>query len=69
MPARQVLAQLGDRRYCIVTPARMTTRSIAITADIAFGGDHPPLFIAGPCVIEGLEHALKMARTLAAAAR
>jgi 2-dehydro-3-deoxyphosphooctonate aldolase (KDO 8-P synthase) len=43
----------------------MTTRSIDITPDVRFGGDHPPLFIAGPCVIEGLEHALKMARTLA----
>ncbi|HEV7241209.1 MAG TPA: 3-deoxy-8-phosphooctulonate synthase [Thermoanaerobaculia bacterium] len=41
-----------------------TTRSIEITPDIRFGADHPPLFIAGPCVIEGLEHALKMARLL-----
>jgi 2-dehydro-3-deoxyphosphooctonate aldolase (KDO 8-P synthase) len=44
----------------------MTTRTIAITPDVRFGGSEPPLFIAGPCVIEGLEHALKMARTLAA---
>jgi 2-dehydro-3-deoxyphosphooctonate aldolase (KDO 8-P synthase) len=43
-----------------------TTRSIRITDGIAFGGDHPPLFIAGPCVIESLEHCLRMARTLAA---
>ena len=42
----------------------MTTRAIEITPDISFGGDHPPLFIAGPCVIESLEHVLKMARTL-----
>jgi 2-dehydro-3-deoxyphosphooctonate aldolase (KDO 8-P synthase) len=42
----------------------MTTRSIEITPEIRFGGSNPPLFIAGPCVIEGLEHALKMARTL-----
>ena len=42
-----------------------TTRSIEITPDVRFGADHPPLFIAGPCVIEGLEHALKMARLLA----
>jgi 2-dehydro-3-deoxyphosphooctonate aldolase (KDO 8-P synthase) len=42
----------------------MTTRAIQITSDIAFGGDNPPLFIAGPCVIESLEHVLKMARTL-----
>lgn len=40
------------------------TRAIAITNDISFGGDHPPLFIAGPCVIESRDHALKMARTL-----
>lgn len=43
----------------------MTTRAIRITPDIAFGGDNPPLFIAGPCVIESLDHVLKMARTLA----
>ncbi len=43
----------------------MTTRAIQITPDIAFGGDNPPLFIAGPCVIESLDHVLKMARTLA----
>jgi 2-dehydro-3-deoxyphosphooctonate aldolase (KDO 8-P synthase) len=42
----------------------MTTRTIAITADLAFGGDQPPLFIAGPCVIESQEHVLRMARTL-----
>ncbi len=41
-----------------------TTRSIPIAHGIAFGGDNPPLFIAGPCVIESREHALKMARTL-----
>src|SRR5512138_30126 len=40
------------------------TRPIQITVDIAFGGDNPPLFIAGPCVIESREHALRMARTL-----
>src|SRR5436190_4840695 len=40
------------------------TRSIAITDGIAFGGDHPPLFIAGPCVIESRDHALAMARVL-----
>jgi 2-dehydro-3-deoxyphosphooctonate aldolase (KDO 8-P synthase) len=43
-----------------------TTRPIRITDDVAFGGDHPPLFIAGPCVIESLEHCLRMARILAA---
>jgi 2-dehydro-3-deoxyphosphooctonate aldolase (KDO 8-P synthase) len=40
------------------------TRTIEITPEIRFGGDAPPLFIAGPCVIESLEHVLKMARTL-----
>ena len=40
------------------------TRSIQISDGVAFGGDHPPLFIAGPCVIESREHTLKMARTL-----
>ena len=42
------------------------TRAISITDGIAFGGDNPPLFIAGPCVIESREHALKMGRTLRA---
>jgi len=40
------------------------TRAIQITDDVAFGGDNPPLFIAGPCVIESREHALAMGRTL-----
>ncbi|HYO76186.1 MAG TPA: 3-deoxy-8-phosphooctulonate synthase [Thermoanaerobaculia bacterium] len=44
--------------------AATLTRTIDITPEIRFGGDQPPLFIAGPCVIEGLDHALKMARTL-----
>jgi 2-dehydro-3-deoxyphosphooctonate aldolase (KDO 8-P synthase) len=44
----------------------MTTRSIRITDEISFGADHPPLFIAGPCVVESREHALRMARTLRA---
>jgi 2-dehydro-3-deoxyphosphooctonate aldolase (KDO 8-P synthase) len=42
------------------------TRPIRITDDITFGGGHPPLFIAGPCVIESREHVLAMARTLRA---
>jgi 2-dehydro-3-deoxyphosphooctonate aldolase (KDO 8-P synthase) len=42
------------------------TRPIQIAPGLSFGGDHPPLFIAGPCVIESLDHALKMARTLLA---
>jgi 2-dehydro-3-deoxyphosphooctonate aldolase (KDO 8-P synthase) len=40
------------------------TRAIAITDGISFGGDNPPLFIAGPCVIESRDHALRMAGTL-----
>lgn len=43
----------------------MTTRSIEIAPGLSFGGDHPPLFIAGPCVIESLDHVLMMARMLA----
>ncbi|HVR42781.1 MAG TPA: 3-deoxy-8-phosphooctulonate synthase [Thermoanaerobaculia bacterium] len=42
----------------------MTTRSISIAGKLAFGGDNPPLFIAGPCVIESRDHALKMAEAL-----
>jgi len=41
-----------------------TTRVIEITPSLRFGGDEAPLFIAGPCVIESLQHALAMARTL-----
>ena len=33
------------------------TRSIQITGNLAFGGDNPPLFIAGPCVIESRQMA------------
>ncbi|HEU4523074.1 MAG TPA: 3-deoxy-8-phosphooctulonate synthase [Thermoanaerobaculia bacterium] len=40
------------------------TRTIQITPEVSFGGDNPPLFMAGPCVIESLEHVLAMARTL-----
>ena len=43
-----------------------TTRVIEITPEVRFGGNEPPLFIAGPCVIESREHALRMARTIAA---
>lgn len=43
----------------------MKTRVIEITPEVRFGGDQPPLFIAGPCVIESLEHVLRMARTIA----
>ena len=40
------------------------TRAIQITPQISLGGENPPLFIAGPCVIESREHALAMGRTL-----
>ncbi|HEX8171411.1 MAG TPA: 3-deoxy-8-phosphooctulonate synthase [Thermoanaerobaculia bacterium] len=43
-----------------------TTRTIDIAPGVRFGGGEPPLFIAGPCVIESREHVLKMARTLRA---
>ena len=36
------------------------TRAISIRDGIAFGGDQPPLFIAGPCVIESRDHAMRM---------
>jgi 2-dehydro-3-deoxyphosphooctonate aldolase (KDO 8-P synthase) len=42
----------------------MTTRRIEITPSIAFGADEPPLFIAGPCVIESRDHTLRMAELL-----
>lgn len=40
------------------------TQAITIAGGLAFGADNPPLFIAGPCVIESREHALRMADTL-----
>jgi len=43
----------------------MKTRRIEITRDVAFGGDEPPLFIAGPCVIESRDHAMKMGELIA----
>src|SRR5438552_13972619 len=42
----------------------MTTRVIEITPEVRFGGDQPPPFIAGPCVIESRQHALAMARVI-----
>jgi 2-dehydro-3-deoxyphosphooctonate aldolase (KDO 8-P synthase) len=42
----------------------MLTRTIEITPELRFGGDQPPLFICGPCVIESLDHVLNMARIL-----
>ncbi len=43
----------------------MKTRTIEITKEVSFGGDAPPLFIAGPCVIESRDHALKMGELVA----
>lgn len=40
------------------------TRSVAV-GPIFVGGSHPLVLIAGPCVIEGEEHALRMASGLA----
>ncbi len=42
----------------------MKPRAIAITDSISFGGDHAPLFIAGPCVIESRDHTFLMAEIL-----
>ena len=42
----------------------MTTRTIHITRNISLGGDGPLLFIAGPCVIENRDHALRMGDAL-----
>ncbi len=44
----------------------MSTRVIAITPELSFGGDREPLFIAGPCVIESRDHTLRMAETMLA---
>ena len=44
-------------------------RRVAIDARLAIGGGEPLAFIAGPCVIESEEHALRMARALADVAR
>ncbi|MFQ5878100.1 MAG: 3-deoxy-8-phosphooctulonate synthase [Acidobacteriota bacterium] len=62
MPASDTATPGGERR-----PAE--TRRIAIGRKVAIGGGAPLAFIAGPCVIESREHALKMARAIAAVAR
>ncbi len=43
----------------------MKTKTIQITKEVAFGGDEPTLFIAGPCVIESRDHAMRMAEIMA----
>ncbi len=40
------------------------SRRVPIAGNLAIGGGAPLAFIAGPCVIESPEHALKMARAL-----
>lgn len=44
----------------------MKTKSIKVTDEISFGGSEPPLFIAGPCVIESRDHLLMMAEKMRA---
>ena len=51
--------------------SRSTSRSprpVAVSDGVVLGGDHPPVFVAGPCVIESEAHCLAMARAVAAAA-
>lgn len=43
---------------------RLMTREIEISSGITIGGSSLPLFIAGPCVIESRDHAMKMAETM-----
>jgi 2-dehydro-3-deoxyphosphooctonate aldolase (KDO 8-P synthase) len=45
------------------------TRAVPIGSGVVIGGGAPLALIAGPCVIESEEHALKMARAIAAIAR
>jgi 2-dehydro-3-deoxyphosphooctonate aldolase (KDO 8-P synthase) len=54
----------------VTSPAGQSApRLVQVAPGVAFGGDAPPAFIAGPCVIESAEHCLHMAREVAAAAR
>ncbi len=45
------------------------TRRVEIDRGVSVGGGAPLAFIAGPCVIESEEHALRMARSLVKIAR
>ena len=49
--------------------AASPTRAVDVGRGVVFGGGSPPAFIAGPCVIESGDHALRMAELLAAIAR
>jgi 2-dehydro-3-deoxyphosphooctonate aldolase (KDO 8-P synthase) len=45
------------------------TRAVSVGGGVVIGGGAPLALIAGPCVIESEEHALRMARSIAAIAR
>jgi 2-dehydro-3-deoxyphosphooctonate aldolase (KDO 8-P synthase) len=45
------------------------TRAVPVGGGISIGGGAPLALIAGPCVIESEEHAMRMARSIAAIAR
>lgn len=49
-----------------MTPLHVKTKSFNI-GDVTIGGDEPFVLIAGPCQIEGLDHALMMAQKIAKA--
>ena len=48
--------------------ASSSPRAVRVSDSVVLGGDHPPVFIAGPCVIESAAHCLSMARAVAVAA-
>jgi 2-dehydro-3-deoxyphosphooctonate aldolase (KDO 8-P synthase) len=48
---------------------RPATRRIEIGRNLAVGGGAPLVFIAGPCVIEGEAHSLRMAQAISAICR
>ena len=50
-------------------PRQAETRRVEVARGLAMGGGAPLVFIAGPCVIESEEHALRMAGALARLAR
>ena len=56
---RRVGGGRGRRTRSSPEPA---SRAVAIAPGYTIGGGAPPLFFAGPCVIESREHALAMAR-------
>jgi len=60
MPASDIASRPGD------TPA---VKRVPVTSEVAIGGGAPLAFLAGPCVIESEEHAVRMATALAALAR